>query len=74
MNVKNIGLNAGVIWHLLFDNGKLTVRKIGEMTGYDGMNICLALGWLAREDKISFINSDGSIYFELNQPSNEYYF
>ncbi|KAA6344132.1 hypothetical protein EZS27_008214 [termite gut metagenome] len=71
---NDIGINAGVIWRLLFDNGALSVRKIGELTGYHEKMIFLSLGWLAREDKISFFEKNDSIQIELKLAFPEIYY
>lgn len=73
--IKNdIGLNAGTIWYLLSDNKVLSIRQIGEMTSYDGVMITLALGWLARENKIRFNNKNDMLYVELNQSTADMYY
>jgi hypothetical protein len=71
---EDIGVNAGVIWHLLFDNGALSMRQIGELTGYKDKMIVLSLGWLARENKINFIEKSDHIYIELRSPFQEIYY
>lgn len=70
----DIGINAGVIWHLLCDKGALSIRQIGEFTDYKEIMIILAVGWLARENKIRFFMENEQIYIELiNCPSDIYY-
>jgi hypothetical protein len=54
----DIGVNAGVIWHLLLGSGALSVIEIAELTGYREKMIMLSLGWLAREDKIRFLEDN----------------
>lgn len=71
---NDIGVNAGVIWHLLLDNGALSVRQIGEYTGYREKMIILSLGWLAREDKIKFFEKNEVIYSELKSSYSERYY
>ncbi|MDU1890837.1 MAG: winged helix-turn-helix domain-containing protein [Dysgonomonas sp.] len=71
---EDIGLNSGIIWHLLFDNGTLSVRQIGELTGYKDKMIVLSLGWLAREDKINFVEKNDTIYIELKPSFQEIYY
>ncbi|MCL1936938.1 MAG: winged helix-turn-helix domain-containing protein [Candidatus Azobacteroides sp.] len=66
MDKNDIGTNAGVIWHLLADNGALNIREIGEHTHWREACIFLALGWLARENKINFLEKDDAMYIELN--------
>lgn len=71
---NDIGINAGVIWHLLFDKGPLSIRQIGELTGYKEAMIIFAIGWLARENKIRFFMENEHIYIELvSYPSDIFY-
>lgn len=65
MGKKDIGVYAGTIWSLLSERGKLDIRKIGECTGFKESAIILALGWLARENKIEMLDKNGILYFEL---------
>lgn len=60
-----IGELAGAIWHLLAEKGRLSVRKIGEITYGRESRIYLALGWLAREGKIVFTDEGDRLYVEL---------
>ena len=58
---EQIGLAAGDIFHYLRDNGQLPADKVvnAMMRRKNSQAICLAaIGWLAREDKISF-SEDG---------------
>ena len=71
----DIGINAGIIWHLLADKGALSIPQIDEHTNYGEASVMLALGWLSREDKIRFIDKQGIVYVELkNYPASEMYF
>jgi hypothetical protein len=71
----DIGINAGIIWNLLNEKGALTGRKIGELTGFKEAMITMALGWLAREDKIDFFEKHDTIYIELKKTNySEMYF
>ena len=63
---SDIGINAGAIWLLLSDKGKLSLNEIIEFTNYKEYYILLALGWLSRENKISFSDKKGVLYVELN--------
>lgn len=71
---EDIGMNAGNIWKLLMERGKLTIREIGEVTSYRESFILMALGWLARENKVRFTNKNGSMYAELTEPFYERYY
>ena len=51
-DISQIGETAGVIWHLLDERGPLSMAQIVKQTGEARDLVMLALGWLAREDKI----------------------
>lgn len=74
MYKNDIGINAGVIWHLLSEKGVLSIREIGELTNYRESFIHFSLGWLSREDKIRFLEKEGMMYVELNHFISEMYF
>lgn len=71
---KQIGIDAGVIWQLLSDRGKLSMRQIGEYSGFSGDRLSLAVGWLAREDKIFFKEEGYTVYAELTPKDPQFYF
>ena len=54
MNKHEIGVNAGIIWHLLSDNAKWSYAKLKKASGLNDKELSTAIGWLAREDKIEF--------------------
>ena len=55
MEINNIGNNAGIVWNLLNENGKMTETKLKKESGLASAEFFAALGWLARESKISTI-------------------
>jgi hypothetical protein len=74
MYKTDIGINAGVIWHLLSENGALTIEEIQEITGYKESLILLSLGWLSREDKIYFFEEKEKMHVALNEITSELYY
>ncbi|PKM12388.1 MAG: hypothetical protein CVV13_05740 [Gammaproteobacteria bacterium HGW-Gammaproteobacteria-3] len=54
---KTIGHAAGKIWQYLDKNGAASVSKITNETGLNKNDVHRALGWLAREEKITFETS-----------------
>ncbi len=50
--VSEIGETAGVIWRTLDAAGPMSMAKLVKATGQPRDTVMLALGWLAREDKI----------------------
>ena len=65
MNKYQIGLNAGVIWHLLNDNKRWNYCELKKASGLSDRDLNAAIGWLAREDKIDF---------DYEQSENECFF
>jgi hypothetical protein len=56
--IPHVGQVAGVIWQTLTDSGPLTVTKLVKVVGEHPNTVMLALGWLAREEKIN-IDDEG---------------
>jgi len=57
--VEEIGQNAGKIWKVLNLQGPLTESRLMNSTMLDEHQLQAAIGWLARENKIS---KNGSFY------------
>jgi len=55
---ERVGETAGVIWRTLDANGPMTMAKVVKAAAQPRDTVMLALGWLAREDKIQ-IEDDG---------------
>ena len=56
MNAEVIGTWAGQVWNALNESGKLTVKGLKKAT-----ELYAALGWLAREGKVSMYEVDADI-------------
>jgi predicted transcriptional regulator len=65
MDILKIGENAGMVWKVLHQKGSQTSSSLKKLTGLDDKNLCLALGWLAREGKINFRSEKRSIMIDL---------
>ncbi len=65
MNNEVIGFNAGLVWNALNDSGKLTLKEVKKLTKLKEKDIYAALGWLAREGKISFGEEEEEFIIEL---------
>jgi hypothetical protein len=52
METLEIGKTAGLVWKELAKNGRLSITEIPKNIGVDPVLSTLAVGWLAREDKI----------------------
>ena len=57
MMTTKIGENAGLIWNAL-QGGALTLKALKKATKLKNDELYLALGWLAREGKVSFTEGE----------------
>lgn len=64
MSLEKIGINAGLVWAAL-ENGELNVKAVKKTTKLTEKDLNLALGWLAREGKISFKEEEGELFVAL---------
>jgi hypothetical protein len=55
--VLAIGEVAGTVWKMLAENGPLTMAKLVKRVGEPRDLVMQAIGWLAREGKISIDDS-----------------
>ena len=67
MEKSKIGENAGIIWRALESKGRLSFEQLQAETGLEMMDLFAAIGWLAREDKISFNKENGITSVRLYQ-------
>ena len=56
--ILQIGNAAGIVWQQLTENGPMSMAKLVKAVGEPRDTVMQALGWLAREDKLS-IEEDG---------------
>lgn len=59
--IKNeIGTNAGRIWNYMDSNGECAMETLKKKIKLKDVDLYLALGWLARENKIAFYNKENA--------------
>ena len=63
--VAPIGQTSGVVWCTLSEKGPLTMAKLIKAVGEPRDEVMLALGWLAREDKIDIADNGRSRVISL---------
>jgi len=64
--ITQIGTNAGLVWHALNDNGKLNIKDLKRLTRIKAdKDLYAALGWLAKEGKVVFEQSDTDLFVHL---------
>ena len=61
LNAEVIGTWAGQVWNALNESGKLTVKGLKKATKLKEKELYAALGWLAREGKVSMYEVDADI-------------
>lgn len=62
---ETIGSAAGKIWSFLKENGQASATKLAEGTGLDRNDVQRAIGWLAREGKLSVERKGKNEFFSL---------
>ncbi len=69
MNIDTIGYNAGLVWNALNEVEAIGLVQLRKVTKLKDKELMLALGWLAREDKlvISEDENDKNIIVSLAQ-------
>lgn len=67
MEKTNIGKNAGFIWHELNKRGDVIIPELARRLNLGVEDAALAVGWLARENKVGLIRKNGVLYVR-NEP------
>jgi hypothetical protein len=62
---EEIGRIAGEIWHLLKDRGEMSLSGVVMALNTSQSTAYMALGWLAREDKLEFVKMRRGIVVRL---------
>lgn len=61
MDKKIIGFNAGKVWHAMNGIEEISIPKLARMLNLSVESTALAIGWLARENKILVQRKNGLI-------------
>lgn len=64
--MDQIGFSAGEVYQYLNSNGTSTVSKIKKDLDLKGNFAEMAIGWLARENKVSMSKKGSSVNVTLN--------
>lgn len=62
----NIGLKAGIVWQKLHETGYITIPELALKLQASVEDVTLAVGWLAREDKIFMERRNGLLYIRIS--------
>ena len=66
MENTRIGLNAGQVWRILNEKGELSMFELCRELGLTFEEVAVAIGWLARETKISFREKDNMLFVKID--------
>ena len=58
MNNETIGTAAGLVWNALAEAEALGTKQIKKITKLKEKELYTALGWLAREGKVNFAETE----------------
>jgi hypothetical protein len=67
METIRIDSDAGIIWQVINDNKDIKITDLKKLTKMEIKNIYLALGWLARENKVFFQERENELAICLIQ-------
>lgn len=60
-----VGETAGKVWHTLSSEGPLTLVQLKKKLNGTGELLGLAIGWLAREDKVEITPEKKTLLVQL---------
>ena len=64
--IELIGTNAGLVWNVLNEEGKMSVKAVKKASKIKAeKDIYAAFGWLAKEGKLAFDEIDGEVFVSL---------
>jgi uncharacterized protein HemY len=63
--LAKVGEAAGKVWHALKNDGEMSTAQLKKATGADDKTLWMALGWLAREDKLVFNQAKNTLKISL---------
>ena len=63
--IEKFGINAGKIWTLLDETGRQNVKDVKKATKLTEKDLYAALGWLAREGKVTVEEDEKEVFVSL---------
>lgn len=64
--IEKIGINAGKVWSVLDEKGRQNVKEIKKATKLTDKDLYAALGWLAREGKVTLESEEKELIASLS--------
>lgn len=74
MQIKEIEHCIRKILEILAQKEVISVEELIDLSGCNNYYILIALGWLSRENVISFSDNNGNLEIRLNNPFQETYY
>ncbi len=65
LDTRMIGKKAGKVWQYLDKHGDASRAELKRALGLSDLDVGTALGWLAREDKLHFVEARNSFRVRL---------
>ena len=65
MEKTKIGVNAGKVWRILNEKGELSMFDLCRDLGLTFEDVAMAIGWLARENKIFLRKKDEMLFASI---------
>ncbi|WP_198470042.1 winged helix-turn-helix domain-containing protein [Acetomicrobium sp. S15 = DSM 107314] len=65
VDTEEIGKTAGLVWDYLEENGRSSINALYKNLRVSKRLVDAAIGWLAREGKLSFSHEQRGTYVEL---------
>ena len=66
MTIESIGTTAGIVWTALSTSGKMSIKELKKETKIKADKVLfVALGWLAKEDKLIFEENEEDLFVWL---------
>lgn len=62
---EKIGIDAGLIWKVLDAEGTKSIKELKKATKLVDKEIYAAIGWLAREEKLVFLQEEDEWFISL---------
>ena len=74
MEKRKIGENAGIVWRLLNEVKEISIFDLCHKTSLSFEDAALAIGWLAREDKLFVHKRENMIVISVEKHPIEFSF
>ena len=65
MMTHEIGHTAGKVWKTLHTEGEMSIAALKKAMGVKDSSVDWAIGWLAREDKVTFRKEKNILFIAL---------